>query len=87
MTATSSDSTSHVIIYDGINLSQTKKSTMAKSTKNQSESQAENPPEQDDNRLPYEPPELRKHGKVSNVTYFLPVPIDFDGFPGRGDVS
>jgi hypothetical protein len=44
--------------------------------------------EQEDYRLPYELPKLRKHGKVNDTTLtFLPTPSSFDGFPFRTDVS
>jgi len=33
-----------------------------------------NQSEKEDNRLPYEPPKLRKHGKVNDTTLALPVP-------------
>jgi hypothetical protein len=33
----------------------------------------ENPSEKEDNRLPYEKPKLRKHGKVNDATETTPV--------------
>jgi hypothetical protein len=33
-----------------------------------------NQPQEEDNRLPYEAPELRKHGKVNDTTLAIPVP-------------
>lgn len=49
---------------------------------------AENPsePEKEDNRLPYEKPELRKHGKVNDTTFTRIFPgrsIDVPFRPGR----
>lgn len=39
----------------------------------------ENPSEKEDNRLPYEKPKLRKHGKVNDATKTIPVRIpEFD---------
>jgi hypothetical protein len=38
--------------------------------------QEENQSEKEDNRLPYEPPKLRKHGKVNDTTlttFLIPV--------------
>ncbi len=46
---------------------------MAEDIKNSSESHEENQPEKEDNRLPYEPPKLRKHGKVNDTTLSIPV--------------
>lgn len=63
---------------------------MAESTKNTSESQEENHFENEDNRLPYEPPKLRKDGKVSNATQVIPIIQDFDnnfGPPFSNDLS
>ncbi|NJN10518.1 MAG: lasso RiPP family leader peptide-containing protein [Richelia sp. RM2_1_2] len=34
----------------------------------------ENQPENVDNRLPYEKPKLRKHGKVNDTTLGSPIP-------------
>ncbi len=34
----------------------------------------ENPSEKEDNRLPYEKPELRKHGKVNDTTLSVLTP-------------
>ncbi|NJL39867.1 MAG: DEAD/DEAH box helicase, partial [Leptolyngbyaceae cyanobacterium SM1_4_3] len=33
----------------------------------------ENQPEKEDNRLPYEKPKLRKHGKVNDTTLSVPA--------------
>ncbi|MEA5593400.1 DEAD/DEAH box helicase [Rivularia sp. UHCC 0363] len=41
---------------------------MEEETKDKCESQEENQSEKEDNRLPYEPPKLRKHGKVNDTT-------------------
>jgi hypothetical protein len=53
--------------------------------KEQSEFPQENHSEKQDNRLPYEPPTLRKHGKVNNATQSATVAAsEFDsglGFP------
>lgn len=46
---------------------------MSESFKDKSEFHTENPLENEDNRLPYEPPRLRKHDKVSNATQTSPV--------------
>lgn len=55
---------------------------MSEESKDKSESQEENSLEKEDNRLPYEPPKLRKHGKVSNATQTVPRPTRrFDGLP------
>ena len=48
---------------------------MAEEAKDKSESQEENQSEKEDNRLPYEPPKLRKHGKVNDTTT-LGVPLN-----------
>ena len=43
-----------------------------------------------DNRLPYEPPTLRKHGKVNNATQSALVAGDFDSTfsaTGIGDLT
>ena len=62
---------------------------MAQEAKDKKESQSENHSEKVDNRLPYEPPTLRKHGKINDVTKTAIIPDFFDiGFgPGFGDVS
>jgi hypothetical protein len=45
-------------------------------------------PESLDNRLPYEAPLLRKHGKVNDGTNInFPTGVDFDGIPGYIDFS
>jgi hypothetical protein len=44
------------------------KLTVAEDIKNSSESDEENQSEKEDNRLPYEKPKLRKHGKVNDTT-------------------
>lgn len=52
---------------------------MTQENKEQSEFPQENHSEKQDNRLPYEPPTLRKHGKINNTTkstFFFP---DIDG--------
>lgn len=62
---------------------------MAEEIKKSNQPQEENQPEPQkvenvDNRLPYEPPTLRKHGKIHGATktVFLNVPeIDAFGFP------
>ncbi|MGF1676142.1 MAG: DEAD/DEAH box helicase [Rivularia sp. (in: cyanobacteria)] len=59
---------------------------MAEFPKNMSESHEENQPEKEDNRLPYEKPKLRKHGKVNNTTLTVPFPgfkTDNPFGPGR----
>ncbi|NJM20693.1 MAG: DEAD/DEAH box helicase [Richelia sp. RM1_1_1] len=63
---------------------------MTQEAKEQSESQQENHPEKVDNRLPYEPPKLRKHGKVGNATQTILVRsprIDIRFGPGFLDLS
>ncbi|AFY43918.1 hypothetical protein [Nostoc sp. PCC 7107] len=62
---------------------------MAEETKDNSESQEENQSENEDNRLPYEAPKLRKHGKVNDTTT-LTVPFNgvFDNpFIAQSDLS
>ncbi|NJS17157.1 MAG: DEAD/DEAH box helicase [Nostocaceae cyanobacterium CSU_2_110] len=61
---------------------------MAEEARVQSESQGENYSETEDNRLPYEAPKLRKHGKV-NITTTITIfdPSRFDGFPRFTDFS
>ena len=57
---------------------------MDEEVKDKSESPSEeNQSEKEDNRLPYESPKLRKHGKVNNTTgTTVPgVPFDVPGFP------
>ena len=39
------------------------------------------------NRLPYEPPMLRKHGKVNNATQTIMFTPDFDGFINFSDID
>ena len=51
---------------------------MAQEAKDKSESQEENHSEKVDNRLPYEPPTLRKHGKINDVTKNIVAPGVFD---------
>lgn len=48
--------------------------------KDKSESSQVNQSEKEDNRLPYEPPTLRKHGKINNTTKSIYLDNDFDGF-------
>jgi hypothetical protein len=62
---------------------------MKESVKNTNESQLENLSEQEDYRLPYEPPKLRKHGMISGSTALTPIPGPFDGpfGPGFSDFS
>lgn len=63
---------------------------MSEEFKDKSQSQEENPLEKEDNRLPYEPPKLRKHGKVSNATQSILIPNPtFDSIfgPFRLDLS
>ena len=59
---------------------------MKEETKYTNKFQPENQPEHDD-RLPYEPPMLRKHGKVNNATQTVPDSGFVDSFfgPGFGD--
>ncbi|MGB3755087.1 MAG: DEAD/DEAH box helicase [Rivularia sp. (in: cyanobacteria)] len=60
---------------------------MAEELKKFNQPQQENQPEPQkaenvDNRLPYEPPKLRKHGKINGATKLIIVANDFDGdFP------
>jgi hypothetical protein len=63
--------------------------TMTEEAENKIEPQRENVREKEGNRLPYEPPRLRKHGKVSNATQTIPPFIPpFDGFgPPFTDLS
>ena len=51
---------------------------------NQTESQK---PENLDNRIPYEAPLLRKHGKVNDGTMTLYPAVDIDGFRDYTDFS
>ncbi len=63
---------------------------MSEEIKNWCESPQENQSETEDNRLPYESPKLRKHGKVSNTTQSSPIPLaTFDSIfgPFRSDLS
>ncbi len=55
--------------------------------KDKSESQEENQSEKEDNRLPYSPPRLRKHGKINNTTKAILSFPDFDGFINFTDIS
>jgi hypothetical protein len=41
----------------------------------------------DDDFFPYEPPKLRRHGKVNNTTLSTIPQIAFDGIPNLSDVS
>jgi hypothetical protein len=61
---------------------------MSEEIKNRCESPQDNQSETEDNRLPYESPKLRKHGKVNETTgTIIPgVPFDLPGFP-RADIS
>ena len=60
-------------------ISKTEELIIAEENKEQSEFPQENHSEKQDNRLPYEPPTLRKHGKVNNATQTVPVPTpEFD---------
>ena len=62
---------------------------MAEELKKFYQPQQENQPEPQkaenvDNRLPYEPPTLRKHGKINDATKTIPVSypaVDVFGFP------
>lgn len=56
---------------------------MPEEAKDKSESQEENQFQKKDDRLPYEPPKLRKHGKVNDTTLstFRGVPFDRPGIP------
>lgn len=49
------------------------KLTVAEDIKNSSESHEENQSQKEDNRLPYEKPKLRKHGKVNDTTLGVPT--------------
>jgi len=62
---------------------------MEEEAKDKSESQEENQSENEDNRLPYEAPLLRKHGKVNDTTLVIfpsSFPQDNAFFPSA-DVS
>ncbi len=61
-------------------ISKTEELTMADEAKEKNESQEENQSEKVDNRLPYSPPTLRKHGKINNATNTVFVPGNFDAF-------
>ena len=57
---------------------------MAEELKQSNQTQEEQPEPQEaqsvDNRLPYEPPKLRKHGKIHGATKTVRVPYPtFDG--------
>jgi hypothetical protein len=62
---------------------------MKESVKNTNEFQLEGPSEQEDYRLPYELPKLRKHGQVSDSTGLILASGEFDiGFgPSFSDFS
>ncbi len=63
---------------------------MVEEAEDKIEPQRENIPEKQDNRLPYEPPKLRKHGKINDTTLAILVPaarIDARFGPGRLDLS
>ena len=51
---------------------------MAEDNKEQSEFPQENQSEKVDNRLPYSPPTLRKHGKINDATNNVFAPGNFD---------
>ena len=70
-------------------ISKTEELTMTEEAKEKSESQEENQSEKVDNRLPYEPPTLRKHGKINGVTKTALIPDLFDIGLGLdfGDIS
>mgnify|MGYP001804257967 CR=1 FL=1 len=59
---------------------------IAEENKEQSEFPQENHSEKQDNRLPYKPPTLRKHGKINNTTKATFPEIDFDGIIGFTDL-
>jgi hypothetical protein len=59
-------------------ITKTEELTMPEEAKDKSESQEENQSEKVDNRLPYSPPTLRKHGKINNATNNAPVLGFFD---------
>ena len=65
-------------------LHQQEKLVMADATVKSNKPEEENQPEVEkaenlDNRLPYETPKLRKHGKVNYATKLVPIPGFFDG--------
>ncbi|MEA5593419.1 DEAD/DEAH box helicase [Rivularia sp. UHCC 0363] len=66
---------------------------MADAIMESNQPEEENQPETEkaenlDNRLPYETPKLRKHGKVNDATKLIPRPGFFDGpFGPRFDIS
>ena len=60
-------------------ISKTEELTMAEEAKDKSESQESNQSEKVDNRLPYSPPTLRKHGKINNTTKLIILDGGFDG--------
>lgn len=63
------------------------KLTVTESAKNTNESQ-DIKSEKEDNRLPYEAPKLRKHGKVNDTTTSAyPNIPNFDGVPNFVDLS
>lgn len=55
--------------------------------KKSNQCQEENQSEKEDNRLPYEAPKLRKHGKINDNTLSTFLFPDIDGFPNFADVS
>ncbi len=59
---------------------------MTQSAKNTNESQ-DIKSEKEDNRIPYEAPKLRKHGKVNNTTAITYITLDFDGLIDFADLS
>jgi hypothetical protein len=62
--------------------------TMKESVNNTNNFPAENQSEREDNYLSYEQPQLRKHGKVHNMTTFIFFrPASIDGLPDFSDIS
>ena len=47
---------------------------MSEEAKDKTESKEENQSEKVDNRLPYSPPTLRKHGKINHATNNIAAP-------------
>lgn len=65
---------------------------MAEEIKKYNQPEEENQPEPEkaenvDNRLPYEPPLLRKHGKINDATKTIIVDGGFDGIRPFSDIS
>ena len=60
---------------------------MAEEAKDKNEFQQENESQNMDDRLPYESPKLRKHGKINNTTKSTIFAPDFDGFFNFTDLS